>query len=99
MMFLVLLLIFGIVVAALWPQGLWSCAVTLVNLLLAMLIATSLYEPVCDFLEGNGAKSFTYLLDFLVLWLLFVVAFGILRAVTDGLSGSKVKFIMPVEMA
>lgn len=99
MMLLVLLGIFGIVTAALWSQGLWSCAVTLVNLILAMLIATNFYEPVCALLEGAGAKSFTYLLDFLILWVLFAVAYGILRAVTDAISRRKVKFIMPVEMA
>ena len=98
-MFLILLLIFGIVAAALWTQGLWSCAVTVVNMLVAMLIATNFYEPVCALLEGAGAKSFTYLLDFLILWVLFAVAFGILRAITDSLSQTKVKFVMPVEMA
>ena len=48
--------------------------------------------------KGAGAKSFTYLLDFLILWVLFAVAFGILRAITDSVSQTKVKFVMPVEM-
>lgn len=100
MMFLVLLVIFGMVAAALWSQGLWRCAVTLINLVLAMLIATNFYEPVCNALEGSAFfKSLTYLLDFLMLWVLFAVAFGILRAATDALSETKVTFIMPVEMA
>ena len=123
MMILVLLGIFGIVTAALWSQGLWSCAVTLINLILAMLIAANFYEPVCAELmgaQGGGAgglglaahvigllekllgpffKSITYLLDFLVLWVLFAVAFGVLRGITDAISRRKVKFIMPVEMA
>jgi hypothetical protein len=100
MMFLFLLIVFAATAAALWFQGLWSAAVTLVNLLLAMMIATSFYEPVCTAIESIGpAKQFTYLLDFVVLWVLFGIAFGILRAITDGLSQKQVGFDLPVEMA
>jgi hypothetical protein len=38
------------------------------------------------------------LLDFLVLWLLFAIAFGILRAFTDTLSRESVEFDLPVEI-
>lgn len=99
MMFLVLFLIFAGVAAGLWFQGLWNCAVTLVNLFLAMMIATSFWEPATSAIEGAGAGSYSYLLDFLILWVLFAVAYGILRAVTDSLSRTQVKFDLPVEMA
>jgi len=99
MMFLVLFLIFAAVAAALWFQGLWSCAITLVNLFLAMMIASNYWEPATDLLQGAGLSSYSYLLDFLELWILFAVAFGILRAVTDSISRTRVKFDMPVEMA
>src|SRR5215471_2688028 len=99
MMFLFLLLIFAAATAGIWFQGLWGATVTLVNLLLAMMIATCFFEPICTMLEGVGLASFTFLLDFLVLWLLFAIAFGILRAVTDALSRLRVAFDMPVEMA
>jgi hypothetical protein len=99
MMFLFLLLIFAGTAAALWFQGLWNAAVTLVNMLLAMVIATSFYEPVCTVIEGMGVGAqYTYLLDFVVLWLLFGIAFGILRAITDALSQKQVSFDLPVEM-
>src|SRR5215467_1642300 len=99
MMFLFLLLIFAATAAALWFQGLWSAVVTLVNMLLAMMIATSFYEPICTAIERVGGAQYTFLLDFVVLWLLFGIVFGILRAITDGLSGTRVSFDMPVEMA
>jgi hypothetical protein len=98
MFFLFLFLIFIITGAALWFQGLWNLSITLVNLILAMLIATNFFEPVCTLIEGFNT-SFTYLLDFLVLWMLFALAYGILRAFTDMLSKTPVKFNMPVEMA
>jgi hypothetical protein len=99
MMFLFLLLVLLGTGAAIWFQGLWSGVVTLVNLILAMVIATSFYEPVVTALEGIGAlASYTYLLDFVVLWIVFAFAFGILRAFTDGLSKSQVSFPTPFEM-
>ena len=100
MMLLFLLLILLGTGAAVWFQGLWSGVVTFVNLLLAMVIATSFYEPVTVALEGIGAlATYAYLLDFVVLWLLLVFVYGVLRAFTDALSKSQVSFPMPVEMA
>lgn len=99
MMFLFLFLLFLMVAAALWFQGLWSNAVTLINLIIAMLLATNFWEPICTLIEAFGAGSFTYLLDFVVLWFLFVFFFVFLRLITDLLSRTRVKFEMPVEMA
>ena len=99
MFFLFLFLVFLITAAALWFQGVWNIALTLINMILAMLIATNFFEPLCTFIEGLGGASFTYLLDFLVLWILFAVVFGILRLFSDMLSKKAVKFNMPVEMA
>jgi len=98
MLFLVLFLAFAGVAAAIWLQGFWSAAVTFVNLLLAAMIATNFFEPVCDLTEGFGAASWTYLLDFVFLWFIFFATFGILRAITDGISQTQVKFDLPIEM-
>jgi hypothetical protein len=100
MIFLFLFVILAATAAAVWFQGLWSAAITLVNLLLAMMIASSFYEPICTAIEKIGpAASYTYLLDFVVLWVLFGVVFAILRTITDGLSQKLVGFDLPVEMA
>jgi hypothetical protein len=98
MMFLFLFLIFAAVAAALWFQGFWSGIVTMINLILAMMIATNFFEPVATAIEGFGAASWTYLLDFIVLWGLFGFAFGLLRAITDMVSQTQVKFDLPLEM-
>lgn len=98
MLSLFLLLVFVGVTAGLWFQGTWNNALALINLTLATLVATNYYEPICGLIEGFD-KSFTYLLDFVVIWILFALFYGIFRAVTDTLSGSRVKFVMPAEMA
>lgn len=100
MLFLFLFLVLAATAAGVWFQGLWSAAITIVNMLLAMMIATSFYEPICSAVEKIGAAAtYTYLLDFIVLWLLFAISFGILRSISDLLSKNNVKFDMPVEMA
>ena len=45
MMFLFLLLILAATAAGIWFQGFWNAVVILVNLILAMAIATNFYEP------------------------------------------------------
>ncbi|MHB0956506.1 MAG: hypothetical protein ACYC0X_10130 [Pirellulaceae bacterium] len=96
MLTLILFVIFAICVAALWFQGLWSNAITLINMLLAMMLAFNYFEPLSVLLEGFE-PSFTYLWDFLALWGLFALSFGLLRLVTDLLSRKRVVFDFWVE--
>ena len=85
-----------ICVAMCWNEGLWGNAVTLVNVVLAAMIATNYFEPLASFIDSQMA-SYTYLWDFLSIWMLFVFVYAVLRAVTDYLSKVKVRFKMPVE--
>jgi hypothetical protein len=96
MLNLVLLLIFLICVAALWFQGLWSNVVTLINMLLAVMLAFNYYEPVATLANGFE-PSYTYLWDFVALWGVFALAFGLLRLMTDMLSRTRVAFDFWVE--
>src|SRR2546428_830731 len=100
MMFLFLLLMLAATAAGIWFQGFWNAAVTLVNLILAMAIAMNFYEPICMQLEkvSGDVKTYTYLLDFIVLWLLFAISFGVLRAISDALSKKAIEFDLPVEI-
>jgi hypothetical protein len=98
MLFLLLLVIFAATTAALWFQGFWNGMLTFVNLVLAMVVATSFFEPAATMIEGLGAASWTYLLDFVILWLLFFLAYSVFRAVTDSLSKERVKFDVPIEL-
>jgi len=91
MLTLLLLVLFLIVAAAMWVQGLWNGVVTLINLILAIMVAFNYFEPLADTLEAQD-PSYTYLLDFLLLWGLFALSFGLLRMMTDILSRRKVAF-------
>ncbi len=96
MIIVILLLVFFACVAMLVREGLWSNALTLINTVTAGLIATSYWEPLAAWLDGQFA-TFTYLLDFIAIWTLFVLAFVILRAITDSVSKVRVRFKIPVE--
>lgn len=96
MLTLFLFAVFIICVAMLWNEGLWSNAITLVNITLAVLIAMNYFEPVAAFLDSM-VPDYTYLWDFLAIWGLFALSMGILRMVTDLISRHRVRFKMPVE--
>lgn len=91
MLNLVLLLIFLIVAAVMWLQGLWNSVLVLVNLFLAVMVAFNYFEPLADMIDSHDS-SYTYLVDFLLLWGLFSLAFGVLRMMTDVLSRHRVVF-------
>jgi len=98
MLNLILLILFVACLAMLYGDGIWSNALRLLNVLLAGLMATSLFEPVADALESM-LPTYTYLWDFLSLWLVFVIAFSLFRFATDWLSDTAVRFKRPVDLA
>ena len=92
---LLFLLIFMGCLAALYTEGMWGNAIRLINVVTAALLATNYWEPAVRWLEGfsQNLATFTYLLDFLTLWGLFVVFMIIFRLITDRLSRVKVRFL------
>ncbi|MFK7768418.1 MAG: CvpA family protein [Mariniblastus sp.] len=97
MLILIGILIFVLCIASTWWFGLWSNAITLVNLLLSAMLASSIYEPVSIQLR-NINSSYRVLYDFIAVWLVFIVAFLILRGITDTLSGYRLKFDPATEL-
>jgi hypothetical protein len=87
-----LLLIFGACVGVLYTEGMWSNAIRLVNVVTAALLATSHFEAAARMLEGYF-PSFTYVWDFLALWLLFALFMVVFRLLTDLISRVKVRFL------
>ena len=94
MFYLLAIAIFAIVVAANWWLGLWNNLLSLVNFLLAALLASSLYENVAALLASASPmiKSYDYLLEFISVWLIFCASFGVLRGLTEFLSAKRVQF-------
>ncbi|MCE5303203.1 MAG: CvpA family protein [Planctomycetaceae bacterium] len=89
---LLMLVIVFACVAMLYTEGMWSNAISLINVVTAALLATNFFEPLARWLDSSS-PSLTYAWDFLALWGLFAVFMALLRAATDQLSKVKVRFL------
>lgn len=97
MLFLLAFGIFVCVVGATWWFGLWNNILTLINFFIAALIASSFYESFARVLQET-LVTYAYILDFISLWLLFFLSFGVLRVLTGLLSPIQLKFNILVDM-
>ncbi|MEN6458388.1 MAG: CvpA family protein [Thermoguttaceae bacterium] len=87
-----MIVIFLACVGMCYPDGLWSNALRLINVMTSALLAMNFFEPLASWMEIQ-AKSYTYLWDFISLWAIFAVSMLVLRILTDQLSRVKVKFL------
>jgi len=93
---LMLFVILAAVTGMLVREGLWRSLLMFFNVLFAASMATAWYAPLANFLEGHLA-TYTYLLDFLSIWLIFCAVLALAREATDRLSPNKVEFPQLVE--
>jgi len=98
MLTFLLLIVFVMCVVFQFSGGLWTCALSYFNILIAALLATSYFEPLADLFDRQY-YGLTYCWDFTALWLIFAVAYLLLRAVTDLLSKVQVRFKRPLDVA
>lgn len=92
----ILLVILVAVTGMLVREGLWRSMLMFFNVLAAASIATAWYAPLAQFLEEHLA-SYTYLLDFLSVWLIFCVVLALAREATDRMAPNTVEFPQLVE--
>lgn len=85
-----------ICIGMLWNEGMWNNCLTLINVLISAMLAMNLFEPAADALD-DALPSFTFVWDYLAIWLLFGLFYISLRGATDAASKVRVKFIMPIE--
>lgn len=93
---LLMLVIFVGVFASIMNEGLWSNAISLINVVIAGLLATNYFEPVANWLEAQvpSGKMFW---DIIAVWGVFAFSFGLMRFATDQVSRYRVRFKAPLE--
>ena len=64
-------------------EGLWSNTITLVNIIISGLVAFGFYSPLAIYLDEMLDGEYTYLLDFVTIWGLFVITMLVCR-IGDG---------------
>jgi hypothetical protein len=80
--------------------GLWSNMITTINIVLSALIAFGYYQALGKLLVDkiDSAGQFTYLLDFMCLWLVYIIAFMVLqRLLAANLSRTRMRFKHPID--
>src|SRR5262245_34006970 len=78
-------------------EGLWSNSISLINIIVSGLIAFGCYAPLTIFLDERTGGQYTYLLDFIVIWFLYVVSMVICRALTRAASKTRMRFKHPID--
>jgi hypothetical protein len=87
-----LLVVLFACLAMLYNEGIWSNAIRLINVVTSALLAVNFFEPAAAWLTSM-APSFTYVWDFIALWVLFSIFFSVFRLLTDQVSKVKVRFL------
>jgi hypothetical protein len=78
-------------------EGLWSNTITLFNILISGLVAFGFYGPLAIFIDEKLNGEFTYVLDFVCIWGLFVISMVLLGALTKLASKSRMRFKNPID--
>jgi len=78
-------------------QGLWSNTITLVHVIVSGLVAFAFYQPLTIYVDEMLSGEYTYLLDFVMIWALFVVTMVVCRAVAGAASKTRMRFKHPID--
>ena len=78
-------------------EGLWSNAISLINILISGLVAFAFYSPLVIYLDELLNGEYTYLLDFVCIWGLFVVTMLVCRGLTGMASRTRMRFKNPID--
>lgn len=92
----IFLLIIIVPLAMIGRDGMWSNAIALVNVVTAALLAVNLFEPAATYL-CEQAPTYVHVFDFLMLWGLFALFYGLMRLATDNISKTRVRFNILVD--
>ncbi len=86
-------IVFFAAFAMLVREGIWNNLLTMMMILIGGMIAFGYFQPITRSLDSKTGGSYTYLLDFLVIWFLFAITVGLLKVFGKMLSPKKVKFV------
>ncbi len=83
--------------AMLVREGLWSNTISLFNIIFSGIVAFGFYSPLAVFLDEKTDGQYTYLMDFLVIWALYVITMIICQAITRAASKTRMRFKHPID--
>jgi uncharacterized membrane protein required for colicin V production len=78
-------------------EGMWSNTLTLINVIVSGLVAFGFYAPLAIMLDEQLNGRFTYVLDFVCLWVIFLVTMLICRTLSGLASRTRLRFKYPID--
>src|SRR5262245_14902782 len=78
-------------------EGLWSNSISLMNIIISGLVAFGSYARLTILVDVKLGGQYTYLLDFVVIWLLYVITMVICRTITGAASKTRMRFKHPID--
>lgn len=84
--------VFFATLAMMVQGGIWSNLITLMSIVIGGITAFGVHQPLVVMLDEQTGGSYTYLIDFPVLWGTFALVTGILKLVAGQLSKTRVNF-------
>ncbi|MBC19427.1 MAG: hypothetical protein CMJ74_04090 [Planctomycetaceae bacterium] len=91
-------LIMLVVIAEIGKDGIWHSLLTFFNVMFSGTLTMNFFEPVALRLDVM-MPSFSYFVDFLAFWGIFISSSLLIRLLTQSLSKVRVRFIKPVDLA
>jgi uncharacterized membrane protein required for colicin V production len=91
------LLVLFAATAMMVQQGVWSNAISLINIIISGLVAFSFYQPLAIYVDEMLDGEYTYLVDFVVIWALFVVTMLVCRLISGLASTTRMRFKHPID--
>lgn len=73
-------------------EGLWNNLINTIAIVIGGLTAFGLHQPLVVMLDEQLGGSYTYLLDFPVLWGVFAIVAGVLKQLANMVSDTRVNF-------
>lgn len=90
-------IVFFATLAMMIREGLWSNAITLLCIVLSGLAAFGFYQPLTVWVDEMTDGSYTYLLDIVILWGVYVIAMVVLSGLAGLLSKTRMRFKNPID--
>lgn len=85
-------IVFFATLAMMVQLGIWSNLITLLAIVIGGITAFGVHQPLVVMIDERTDGSYTYLLDFFVLWLVFALVVGLLKLLAGRLSRNRVNF-------
>lgn len=90
--YIIATVIFFATLAMMVQQGVWSNLITLLAIVIGGITAFGVHQPLVVMIDERTDGSYTYLLDFLVIWLVFAAVVGLIKLIAGYLSKNRVNF-------